>query len=125
MQSKALEDVVILNIDSNTLESPYQDLENLPSDVVSIVLINGLFDPPDVVLSSWLLWDFPVLLPFKFTPPKSFFSPPPKIVTKAVVFVHVQFGFKNWASSFNKLKNLSISKYVLLPSPLFWKDYHQ
>ncbi|XP_061469893.1 DENN domain-containing protein 1C isoform X2 [Rhineura floridana] len=37
VRSKALEDVVILNIDSNTLESPFQDLENLPSDVVSLL----------------------------------------------------------------------------------------
>nr|XP_028568850.1 DENN domain-containing protein 1C [Podarcis muralis] len=35
VRSKALEDVVILNIDSNTFESPFQDLENLPSDVVT------------------------------------------------------------------------------------------
>nr|XP_025041273.1 DENN domain-containing protein 1C [Pelodiscus sinensis] len=37
VRSKALEDVVILNIDTNTLESPFQDLENLPSDVVSLL----------------------------------------------------------------------------------------
>ncbi|XP_066472014.1 DENN domain-containing protein 1C [Tiliqua scincoides] len=37
VQSRALEDVVILNIESNTLESPFQDLENLPSDVVSLL----------------------------------------------------------------------------------------
>ncbi|XP_077777552.1 DENN domain-containing protein 1C isoform X2 [Podarcis muralis] len=37
VRSKALEDVVILNIDSNTFESPFQDLENLPSDVVSLL----------------------------------------------------------------------------------------
>ncbi|XP_078387414.1 DENN domain-containing protein 1B-like isoform X1 [Cetorhinus maximus] len=36
-RSKALEDVVILNVDSNTLESPFNDLEKLPSDVVSIL----------------------------------------------------------------------------------------
>ncbi|KAL8164547.1 UNVERIFIED_CONTAM: hypothetical protein K2H54_053228, partial [Gekko kuhli] len=33
VRGKALEDVVILNIDSNTLESPFQDLDSLPSDV--------------------------------------------------------------------------------------------
>ncbi|XP_067416535.1 DENN domain-containing protein 1B-like [Emydura macquarii macquarii] len=37
VQGKALEDVVILNIDTNTLESPFPDLENLPSDVVSLL----------------------------------------------------------------------------------------
>ncbi|XP_053154560.1 DENN domain-containing protein 1C isoform X1 [Hemicordylus capensis] len=37
VRSKALEDVVILNIDNNTLESPFQDLENLPPDVVSLL----------------------------------------------------------------------------------------
>ncbi|XP_077185963.1 DENN domain-containing protein 1C isoform X2 [Paroedura picta] len=37
VRSKALEDVVILNIDSNTLESPFQDLDQLPSDVVSFL----------------------------------------------------------------------------------------
>ncbi|XP_015270456.1 PREDICTED: DENN domain-containing protein 1B-like [Gekko japonicus] len=37
VRGKALEDVVILNIDSNTLESPFQDLDSLPSDVVSFL----------------------------------------------------------------------------------------
>ncbi|KAM3846040.1 DENN domain-containing protein 1C [Vipera latastei] len=37
VRTKALEDVVILSIDSNTMESPFQDLENLPSDVVSLL----------------------------------------------------------------------------------------
>uniref|UniRef100_A0A8C8SSM1 UDENN domain-containing protein n=1 Tax=Pelusios castaneus TaxID=367368 RepID=A0A8C8SSM1_9SAUR len=37
VRAKALEDVVILNIDTNTLESPFPDLENLPSDVVSLL----------------------------------------------------------------------------------------
>uniref|UniRef100_A0A8D3CNA9 DENN/MADD domain containing 1A n=1 Tax=Scophthalmus maximus TaxID=52904 RepID=A0A8D3CNA9_SCOMX len=31
----ALDDVVVLNVDTNTLDSPYNDLENLPNDVVS------------------------------------------------------------------------------------------
>uniref|UniRef100_A0A3Q3JVU9 UDENN domain-containing protein n=1 Tax=Monopterus albus TaxID=43700 RepID=A0A3Q3JVU9_MONAL len=35
VRSRSLEDVVILNVDTNTLESPYDDLHNLPSDVVS------------------------------------------------------------------------------------------
>uniref|UniRef100_UPI00398E327A DENN domain-containing protein 1C-like n=1 Tax=Pristiophorus japonicus TaxID=55135 RepID=UPI00398E327A len=37
VRSKALEDVIILNVDSNTLESPFNDLEKLPPDVVSIL----------------------------------------------------------------------------------------
>ncbi|KAI4877102.1 hypothetical protein NFI96_026456, partial [Prochilodus magdalenae] len=35
VKSRSLEDVVILNVDTNTLESPTDDLQNLPSDVVS------------------------------------------------------------------------------------------
>lgn len=35
MKNKSLEDVVVLNVDTNTLESPFNDLSNLPSDVVS------------------------------------------------------------------------------------------
>lgn len=35
VKSKSLEDVVMLNVDTNTLESPFNDLSNLPIDVVS------------------------------------------------------------------------------------------
>ncbi|XP_045392460.1 DENN domain-containing protein 1B isoform X1 [Lemur catta] len=35
VKNKSLDDVVILNVDTNTLESPFNDLYNLPSDVVS------------------------------------------------------------------------------------------
>ncbi|KAG2461834.1 DEN1B protein, partial [Polypterus senegalus] len=35
VKNRALEDVVILNVDTNTLETPFEDLQNLPSDVVS------------------------------------------------------------------------------------------
>ncbi|XP_051549815.1 DENN domain-containing protein 1B-like isoform X2 [Myxocyprinus asiaticus] len=35
VKSRSLDDVVILNVDTNTLESPTDDLHNLPSDVVS------------------------------------------------------------------------------------------
>ncbi|XP_078114771.1 DENN domain-containing protein 1B isoform X2 [Sander vitreus] len=35
VRSRSLEDVVILNVDTNSLESPFDDLHNLPSDVVS------------------------------------------------------------------------------------------
>ncbi|XP_032883875.1 DENN domain-containing protein 1B isoform X1 [Amblyraja radiata] len=34
VKSKALEDVIILNVDSNTLETPFDDLLNLPGEVV-------------------------------------------------------------------------------------------
>ncbi|KAM8888367.1 DENN domain-containing protein 1B isoform 1-T1 [Synchiropus picturatus] len=34
VRSRSLEDVVILNVDTNTLESPFDDLHNLPSDIV-------------------------------------------------------------------------------------------
>lgn len=37
MRGRALEEVVILNVDSNTLETPFDDLKKIPSDVV----ING------------------------------------------------------------------------------------
>lgn len=30
----ALDDVVLLNVDTNTLETPYDDLQSLPNDVV-------------------------------------------------------------------------------------------
>ncbi|XP_031240010.1 DENN domain-containing protein 1B isoform X11 [Mastomys coucha] len=35
VRNKSLEDVVVLNVDTNTLESPFNDLSSLPSDVVS------------------------------------------------------------------------------------------
>uniref|UniRef100_A0A8C5P134 DENN domain containing 1B n=1 Tax=Jaculus jaculus TaxID=51337 RepID=A0A8C5P134_JACJA len=35
VKNKSLEDVVMLNVDTNTLESPFNDLGSLPSDVVS------------------------------------------------------------------------------------------
>ncbi|XP_012582190.1 PREDICTED: DENN domain-containing protein 1B isoform X2 [Condylura cristata] len=35
VKNKSLDDVVMLNVDTNTLESPFNDLSNLPSDVVS------------------------------------------------------------------------------------------
>ncbi|XP_035268938.1 DENN domain-containing protein 1B isoform X1 [Anguilla anguilla] len=35
VKSRSLEDVVILNVDTNTLESPSDDLQSLPGDVVS------------------------------------------------------------------------------------------
>lgn len=35
VRSGALEDVVILNVDTNTLESPHEDLKKIPADVVA------------------------------------------------------------------------------------------
>lgn len=34
VRSRGLEEVVILNVDSNTLESPFDDIKRIPSDVV-------------------------------------------------------------------------------------------
>ncbi|XP_023992398.2 LOW QUALITY PROTEIN: DENN domain-containing protein 1B-like [Salvelinus sp. IW2-2015] len=42
VRSRSLEDVVILNIDTNTLESPQNDLQNLPSDVYHATSSNDL-----------------------------------------------------------------------------------
>ncbi|RLW05724.1 hypothetical protein DV515_00005006 [Chloebia gouldiae] len=35
VKNRSLEDVVLLNVDTNTLESPFNDLNNLPGEVVS------------------------------------------------------------------------------------------
>ncbi|XP_042169278.1 DENN domain-containing protein 1B isoform X2 [Oncorhynchus tshawytscha] len=35
VRSRGLEDVVILNVDTNTIESPFEDLKKIPADVVS------------------------------------------------------------------------------------------
>nr|XP_028571833.1 DENN domain-containing protein 1A isoform X5 [Podarcis muralis] len=35
VRNMALEDVVVLNVDTNTLETPFDDLQSLPNDVVS------------------------------------------------------------------------------------------
>ncbi|XP_075798671.1 DENN domain-containing protein 1C isoform X2 [Microtus pennsylvanicus] len=37
VREKALEDVVVLNADSNTLETPFDDMQTLPPDVVSLL----------------------------------------------------------------------------------------
>ncbi|ELV10000.1 DENN domain-containing protein 1C [Tupaia chinensis] len=37
VRDKALEDVVVLNIDSNTLETPFDDVQALPPDVASLL----------------------------------------------------------------------------------------
>lgn len=37
-------DVVILDADNNTIETPFDDLENLPTDVVSKYLLIQLLD---------------------------------------------------------------------------------
>lgn len=38
----ALDDVVILNVDTNTLETPFDDLQSLPNDVVGDCLESGV-----------------------------------------------------------------------------------
>uniref|UniRef100_A0A8C6QHD2 UDENN domain-containing protein n=1 Tax=Nannospalax galili TaxID=1026970 RepID=A0A8C6QHD2_NANGA len=35
VRNMALDDVVILNVDTNTLETPFDDLQSLPNDVIS------------------------------------------------------------------------------------------
>lgn len=37
VRDKALEDVVMMNVDTNTLESPFEDVQALPPDVVSLL----------------------------------------------------------------------------------------
>ncbi|KAM4641125.1 DENN domain-containing protein 1B isoform 2-T2 [Discoglossus pictus] len=37
VRSRSLDDVVLLNVDTNTLETPFNDLSSLPSDVVSVL----------------------------------------------------------------------------------------
>ncbi|XP_047387854.1 DENN domain-containing protein 1C isoform X3 [Sciurus carolinensis] len=37
VRDKALEDVVVMNVDSNTLETPFDDVQALPPDVVSLL----------------------------------------------------------------------------------------
>ncbi|XP_066516749.1 DENN domain-containing protein 1B isoform X2 [Hoplias malabaricus] len=39
VRSRALEDVVILNVDTNTMESPHDDLKKLPPDVVTALKV--------------------------------------------------------------------------------------
>ncbi|KAG9337248.1 hypothetical protein JZ751_029533 [Albula glossodonta] len=39
VRSRALEDVVILNVDTNTMESPFEDLKRIPSDVLSVLKV--------------------------------------------------------------------------------------
>ncbi|CDQ93754.1 unnamed protein product [Oncorhynchus mykiss] len=34
VRGMALDDVVVLNVDTNTLETPFDDLQSLPNDVV-------------------------------------------------------------------------------------------
>ncbi len=41
-RSAALEDVVILNVDTNILESPHEDLKKIPADVVRLWLLADL-----------------------------------------------------------------------------------
>ncbi|XP_061088126.1 DENN domain-containing protein 1B [Conger conger] len=39
VRSRALEDVVVLNVDTNTMESPFEDLKRIPSDVLSLLKV--------------------------------------------------------------------------------------
>lgn len=37
-----MEEVVILNVDTNTLETPFDDLKKIPADVVKTHIYSGL-----------------------------------------------------------------------------------
>lgn len=41
VRNMALDDVVILNVDTNTLETPFDDLQSLPNDVVGNELLRS------------------------------------------------------------------------------------
>lgn len=41
VRNMALDDVVILNVDTNTLETPFDDLQSLPNDVVGNELLSS------------------------------------------------------------------------------------
>lgn len=43
VRGRALEEVVILNVDSNTLETPFDDLKRIPSDVVINAYLMHIF----------------------------------------------------------------------------------
>lgn len=46
VKSRALEDVVILNVDTNTMETPFDDLKKIPPDVVRFTLTSCLLLGP-------------------------------------------------------------------------------
>lgn len=48
----ALDDVVILNVDTNTLETPFDDLQSLPNDVVGNELLSS--DSWELHMFMWL-----------------------------------------------------------------------
>ncbi|OBS74684.1 hypothetical protein A6R68_14762 [Neotoma lepida] len=59
VREKALEDVVVLNADSNTLETPFDDVQALPPDVVSATAFHPLLlkmEPPSLAISGSLLF---------------------------------------------------------------------
>uniref|UniRef100_A0A803XW57 UDENN domain-containing protein n=1 Tax=Meleagris gallopavo TaxID=9103 RepID=A0A803XW57_MELGA len=43
VKNRSLEDVVLLNVDTNNLENPFNDLSNLPSEVVSLIDVSWGF----------------------------------------------------------------------------------
>ncbi|XP_035301740.1 DENN domain-containing protein 1C [Cricetulus griseus] len=58
VREKALEDVVVLNADSNTLETPFDDVQALPPDIVSATASHPLLlkvEPPSLPISGFLL----------------------------------------------------------------------
>lgn len=43
VKNRSLEDVVLLNVDTNNLENPFNDLSNLPGEVVSLIDVSWSF----------------------------------------------------------------------------------
>lgn len=70
MQRNELGDVVILDADNNTIETPFDDLENLPADVVSKYLISTttkLITLSTVIYKSNLgQWQYVLLTHYKY-----------------------------------------------------------
>lgn len=50
VRNMALDDVVILNVDTNTLETPFDDLQSLPNDVVGTMCEFWLLSAHVVIL---------------------------------------------------------------------------
>ncbi|XP_017282980.1 DENN domain-containing protein 1A isoform X2 [Kryptolebias marmoratus] len=56
VRGMALDDVVVLNVDTNTLETPYDDLQSLPNDVVSS--LKGRLKKVSTTTGDGVAWAF-------------------------------------------------------------------
>lgn len=74
VRGMVLEDVVMLNVDTNTLETPFDDLQSLPNDVVSIIPLLPPSAPPAPHTHPHQLRAGPSAHRFPTSP--SLFSPP-------------------------------------------------